>query len=98
MVPSQFPVCISVWFPVNFRFVGIHVSTKQWNFFNYGAPQCEERRYPRAKTTFRFTCYRPITGQYVTIRNFDDPNPENTWGQYFFLEVSEIKVIGKSKS
>ena len=83
------------WFPNMFRFASVHISKLQWDFVHYGAPQCEERRYPRIASAFRFTCYRPTVGQYVTIRNVDDTDPGYNYGYMFPLTIQEIKVIGK---
>ena len=85
------------WFPNAFRFASLHISKLQWDFIHYGAPQCEERRFPRLAYTFRFTCYRPVVGQYVTIRNVDDTDPSNNYGQMFPLTIQEIQVLGKRK-
>ena len=82
------------WFPNAFRFSSVHISKMQWDFIYYGAPQCEERRFPRLAYTYRFTCYRPIVGQYVTIRNVDDTDPENNYGDMYPLTIQEIKVLG----
>ena len=49
-------------------------------------------------SAFRFTCYRPVVGQYVTIRNVDDTDPHYNYGYLFPLTIQEIKVIGKRKS
>ena len=85
------------WFPNAFRFVGVHISKLQWDFFNYGATQCEEKRYPRLAPKYRFTCHRPIIGQYVTIRNVDDPDPYYLYGNLFPLTIKEIQVFGKGR-
>ena len=46
---------------------------------------------------FQFTCHRPIVGQYVTIRNVDDPDPFYKYGNLFPMTIKEIKVLGKGK-
>ncbi|XP_033745630.1 uncharacterized protein LOC117331144 [Pecten maximus] len=84
-----------VWFPVNFRSVGTFVSKNQWDFLDYGAIRCDDLRFPSRKKIFRFQCKRPIIGQFVSVRNFDDTNPHTRYGKFYVLEITEIKVFGK---
>ncbi|XP_069142287.1 uncharacterized protein [Argopecten irradians] len=84
-----------VWFPVNFRSVGTFVSKDQWDFLDYGATRCDDIRFPARKMSFRFQCKRPIIGQFVTVRNFDDTSPTSGYGKFNVLEITEIKVLGK---
>jgi len=51
--------------------------------------------YLRKSRYYQLMCIRPIQGQYVTIRNFDDSDPDSNWGKFFFLEISEVLVIVK---
>ncbi|XP_069101259.1 uncharacterized protein [Argopecten irradians] len=85
----------NIWFPVNFRQVGSFVSKNQWDFLDYGAPRCDDIRYTHKNVRFRIQCRRPITGRYVTVRNFDSTDNYYNYGKFYFLEINELQVIGK---
>ncbi|XP_060084391.1 uncharacterized protein LOC132563668 [Ylistrum balloti] len=85
----------AIWFPVNFRSVGTFVSKNQWDFLDYGAIRCDDVRFPARKKIFRFQCKRPVIGQFVSVRNFDDTNSYTKYGTFHILEITEIKVLGK---
>ncbi|XP_033745945.1 uncharacterized protein LOC117331366 [Pecten maximus] len=86
----------NIWFPVNFRQVGSFVSKNQWDFLDYGAPRCDDIRFTHKNTIFRIQCRRPIIGRYVTVRNFDSTDTYYNAGKFYFLEINELQVIGKS--
>lgn len=85
-----------VYFPVNHRYLGTYVSTNRWDFLSHGALRCDDIRNPRWNTIFRYQCKRPITGQYVSVRNFDFPD-DYRHGYFHYFELNEIQVIGKRK-
>lgn len=79
------------------RYVGTYVSKNNWDFMNYGAIRCDDIRNPGFSKVFRYQCRRPVVGQYVTIRNFDFTEPDHNPGKFFYMEINEIVILGKSE-
>ncbi|XP_061178746.1 uncharacterized protein LOC133187405 [Saccostrea echinata] len=86
----------ATYFPNNLRYLGTYVSKNQWDFMNYGAVRCDDIRLPGYSRVFRYQCRRPVVGQYITIRNFDFTQPDHNPGNFFKMEINEIKILGKS--
>ncbi|KAL5014485.1 hypothetical protein ScPMuIL_008755, partial [Solemya velum] len=84
-----------VWYPVNLRYAAVYISSNRWDFLNYGALQCNTHHNPRKAKVFRFQCMRPISGQYVTLRNFDLTDSTSKAGFFHYLEISEIIIYAK---
>ncbi|XP_061178754.1 uncharacterized protein LOC133187411 [Saccostrea echinata] len=85
----------SAYMPFNLRYLGTYVSKNRWDFMNYGAVRCDDIRRPGYALVFRYQCRRPVVGQYVTIRNFDFTHPDHNPGNFFKMEINEIKILGK---
>ncbi|XP_062589227.1 uncharacterized protein LOC134250885 isoform X2 [Saccostrea cucullata] len=86
---------LSTYMPHNLRYLGTYVSKNPWDFINYGAVRCDDIRLPGYSRVFRYQCRRPVVGQYVTIRNFDFTHPDHNPGNFFKMEINEIKILGK---
>ena len=81
---------VTAYLTKNHRHVGTYVSKNRWDFLTYGATRCARNRNPRTLSTFRYDCQQPTVGQFVSVKNFDLTDPDNTEGFLNYFEISNL--------
>ena len=72
------------------------VGERQWDFLSFGSTLCGPRMNPSRVGVFRVTCFRPQTGQFVTIQN-DVQSNGNGRNRNLKFELAEVEILAKGK-